>query len=330
MSTKRKKEKSSFTKDGTCRCCYDKRSKAVDGVLGKAHTKCVHQRGYCIGHEKESDGLQVMDRWMLPGPSRAAAAIVESDHVSEPAASSVQPVAVGASSSSCSTARGAAASSAAATTETAALTDTASTAAASTETAALTDTASTAAASTETAALTDTASTAAASTAAAAARAAVSFTSSPSRRSARAGGAFGTTAIAERRSPSKAAADTELKALKAELAAAVAELEKYKSEREQSAAMAAVRTAAAVDASVMQAQVDAHLAKLIAKRIADAATHNTSHSIGTPHVAAAIRATFAHARARATSPPLSPSRQLMTVVFEAPKALDIDEYIHRP
>jgi hypothetical protein len=79
MSTKRKKEKSSFTKDGTCRCCYDKRSKAVDGVLGKAHTKCVHQRGYCIGHEKESDGLQVMDRWMLPGPSRAAAAIEETE-----------------------------------------------------------------------------------------------------------------------------------------------------------------------------------------------------------------------------------------------------------
>jgi hypothetical protein len=91
--------------------------------------------------------------------------------------------------------------------------------------------------------------------------------------------------------------------------------------------MAAARAAAEVDASVMQAQVDAHLAKLIAKRIADAATHNTSHSIGTPHVAAAIRATFAHARARATSPPLSPSRQLMTIVFEAPKALDIDEYM---
>jgi hypothetical protein len=176
--------------------------------------------------------------------------------------------------------------------------------------------------------------------AAPAAPAAVSFTSSPSRRSARAGGAYGATAIAERRSPaygataiaerrspSKAPADTELKALKAELAATVAELEKYKSEREQSAAMAARAAAAAVDASVMQAQVDAHLAKLIAKRIADAATHNTSHSIGTPHMAAAIRATFAHARARATSPPLSPSRQLVTLVFEAPKALDIDEYM---
>ena len=313
MSMKvRKKEKSPFMKDGTCRCCNDKRSKAVDGVLGKAHTKCVHQRGKCIGHENESDGLQVMDKWMRPGPSRMAAPIEETEHVSEPAVSSVQPVAVCASSSSCPTACGAAASFAS--------TDTAST-----ETAASTA-ASSAAASTETAASTDTASTAAASTVAAAAPAAVSFTSSPSRRSARAGGAYGATAIAERRSPSKAAADHQLKALKAELAAAVAELETYKSEREQSAAMAAAR-AAEVDASVMQAQVDAHLSKLIAKRIADAATHNTSHSIGTPHVAAAITATFAHARARATGPPLSPSRQLMTIVFEAPKALDPDEFM---
>ena len=75
----RKKEKSPFMKDGTCRCCNDKRSKAVDGVLGKAHTKCVHQRGKCIGHENESDGLQVMDKWMRPGPSRMAAAIEETE-----------------------------------------------------------------------------------------------------------------------------------------------------------------------------------------------------------------------------------------------------------
>ena len=136
MKPTRKKEKSPFMKDGTCRCCYDKRSKAVAGVLGKAHTKCVHQRGYCIGHENESDGLQViLDRWMRPGPSRAAAAIEETHHVSEPAASSDQPVAVGASSSSSSTACGAAASSAAASTVTAS-TETASTAAASTAAAA--------------------------------------------------------------------------------------------------------------------------------------------------------------------------------------------------
>ena len=283
MKPTRKKEKSPFMKDGTCRCCYDKRSKAVAGVLGKAHTKCVHQRGYCIGHENESDGLQViLDRWMRPGPSRAAAAIEETHHVSEPAASSDQPVAVGASSSSSSTACGAAASSAAASTDTA-----------STETAASSAAASTVTASTETA------STAAASTAAAADPAAV-FTSSLSRRSARAGGAYGTTAIAERRSPSKA--------LKTQLAAALADIEKYKAESAQSAAreaaaeaMAAAEAKAAAETAAMQTRVDAHIAKLIAERIADAATHNTSHSIGTPHVAAAIRATFAHARARATS-----------------------------
>ena len=309
MKPTRKKEKSPFMKDGTCRCCYDKRSKAVAGVLGKAHTKCVHQRGYCIGHENESDGLQViLDRWMRPGPSRAAAAIEETHHVSEPAASSDQPVAVGASSSSSSTACGAAASSAAASTDTA-----------STETAASSAAASTVTASTETA------STAAASTAAAADPAAV-FTSSLSRRSARAGGAYGTTAIAERRSPSKA--------LKTQLAAALADIEKYKAESAQSAAreaaaeaMAAAEAKAAAETVAMQTRVDAHIAKLIAERIADAATHNTSHSIGTPHVAAAIRATFAHARARATGPPKPPSRQLMTIVFEAPKALDCDAYM---
>ena len=50
------------------------------------------------------------------------------------------------------------------------------------------------------------------------------------------------------------------------------------------------------------AHLDSHIAKLVAERIANVATHNTSHSIGMPHVAAAIRTSFAHAHARATGP----------------------------
>ena len=80
----------------------------------------------------------------------------------------------------------------------------------------------------------------------------------------------------------------------------ISELEAAAAERSKADAKAAAKAEAertkAAAAAALARRVEEHLTSKIAKRVADAADHNTSFNVSTPLVAAAIHATFRHAR----------------------------------
>ena len=118
----------------------------------------------------------------------------------------------------------------------------------------------------------------------------------------------------------------------AEAAAAAAAVAAAENAAEKAAAEAAAEEEAAKERTEAEAAAAAKLEAIISKRLADAASCNTAHAIGAPHVKAAICATFAHARADAIrrrdfgdAPP--PPRGKLTVInFDAPTILERDGY----